>query len=55
MSKLPVDLAKALHLVEQWSTNWQFTIQPTKSEHISFYLGDNLIFPNFKINNSKIN
>ena len=30
------DIQKALNLVEVWSNTWQFTIQPQKSEHITY-------------------
>ena len=32
----PLQLQSALHVVEDWSVNWQLRIQPTKSEFITF-------------------
>ena len=32
----PVDIQKALGVVERWTEQWQLRIQPAKTEHISF-------------------
>ena len=39
MSKQPTDLQQGLTIVENWAKNWQLTIQPAKSENITFSRG----------------
>ena len=51
----PSGLHHALKIVEAWSKNWNLSIQPKKSEHISFYnLRNNNYPPTFFISNVQI-
>ena len=48
-------LQRALNTVEVWSHDWQFLIQSTKSEHISYCRGKHPNFHNYSINGNLIN
>ena len=50
------DLENALVIIENWAKNWQLSIQPTKSQHLSFSFSksNSINTNNFTINSSTI-